>query len=202
VPAGLEFVVASSGVEAAKTGGAMERYNRASRLLARVLEVSNAESGRTDPTLMAALSAGPGAVDRVRESVARRGDAALGDRFEHFVSEVSVIVPAAWEAWAGGDWARLGEIVDRSQEGAETMLKNQVPETVHLARRARDLGAIAASAFGAGFGGSVWALAAREGATSFLARWRDDYSRHFPQHAARSAFFTTAAGPAAFAANL
>jgi galactokinase len=81
------------------------------------------------------------------------------------------------------------------------MLKNQVPETVHLARRARELGATAASAFGAGFGGSVWALVTREGAEEFLRRWRDDYSRHFPQHAARARFFGTTAGPAAFAMN-
>jgi galactokinase len=198
VPAGLAFVVASSGVEAAKTGAAMERYNRASRLLARVLEVANDETGRSEPTLMAALSDGPDAVSRVRAAVARQGDAALGDRFEHFVSEVSEIVPGAWDAWSRGDWAELGRIVDRSQEGAEMLLNNQVPETVHLARRARELGAIAASAFGAGFGGSVWALATREGASDFLVRWRDDYKRHFPQHTARSAFFTTAAGPAAF----
>lgn len=197
VPEDVTFVVASSGVEAAKTGGAMERYNRASRLLARVLEVANREAGRADATLMAALSAGPDGVSRVRAAVAREGDAGLSDRFEHFVSEVFEIVPGAWEAWAKGDWEQFGRIVDRSQEGAERMLGNQVAETVHLARRARELGAIAASAFGAGFGGSVWALAAREGAGEFLGRWREDYVRAFPQHAARSAFFATAAGPGA-----
>jgi galactokinase len=201
VPGEVTFVVASSGVEAAKTGGAMERYNRASRLLARVLEVANADAARADPTLMAALSDGPDAIARVRAAVARQGDVTLGDRFEHFVSEVSEIVPGAWEAWRKGDWAGFGRIVDRSQEGAEVMLKNQVPETVHLARRARELGATAASAFGAGFGGSVWALVTREGAEEFRRRWRDDYSRHFPQHAARARFFGTTAGPAAFAMN-
>jgi galactokinase len=44
----------------------------------------------------------------------------------------------------------LGVLVDRSQAMAESILRNQVPETIHLARSARELGAVAASAFGAG----------------------------------------------------
>ena len=44
-----------------------------------------------------------------------------------------------------------GSLVDRSMALATTALGNQVPETIYLARRARELGAVAASAFGAGF---------------------------------------------------
>ena len=47
----------------------------------------------------------------------------------------------------------------RSQESAERLLGNQVPETAVLVASARAFGAFASSAFGAGFGGSVWALA-------------------------------------------
>ena len=57
--------------------------------------------------------------------------------------------------------AAFGDLVDRSQQLAERRLGNQVPETIELARSARELGARAASAFGAGFGGSVWALVSR-----------------------------------------
>ncbi len=49
-------------------------------------------------------------------------------------------------------------MAERSQEAAERWLGNQIPETIALARLARHVGATAASAFGAGFGGSVWAL--------------------------------------------
>jgi len=63
-----------------------------------------------------------------------------------------------------GDGAALGGLVDRSQELTTTHLRNQVPETIFLAKAAREEGAIAASAFGAGFGGSVWALVPKEGA--------------------------------------
>jgi len=42
--------------------------------------------------------------------------------------------------------------------GPSAALGNQIPQTIFLAKTARQLGAVAASAFGAGFGGSVWAL--------------------------------------------
>ena len=38
----------------------------------------------------------------------------------------------------------------------------------------------AASSFGAGWGGSVWALADIEGAPAFLARWLGAYQRDWP----------------------
>jgi galactokinase len=51
------------------------------------------------------------------------------------------------------------------------LLGNQVPATMALARSARELGALAACSFGAGFGGSVWALVDRGIAGDFAARW-------------------------------
>ena len=107
------------------------------------------------------------------------------------------IIPAAGDALERGDLTTLGELVDRSQRGAELLLGNQVPETYHLTRSARSLGAAAASAFGAGFGGSVWALVPRATAAHFLQHWQESYESQFPEPAARSAFFVTAAGPAA-----
>jgi galactokinase len=77
------------------------------------------------------------------------------------------------------------------------MLHNQIPETVFLARRARELGAVAASAFGAGFGGSVWALVARREAEALAARLAADYRERFPQHADLAEVFVTQAGPPA-----
>ena len=43
-----------------------------------------------------------------------------------------------------------------------------------LARAAREHGALAASSFGAGFGGSVWALVERAAAEDFATRWHQD----------------------------
>ena len=93
------------------------------------------------------------------------------------------------------DLEGFGELVAGSQAGAEKLLRNQVPETMWLVREARALGALAASAFGAGFGGSVWALISRDRADEFVQSWREAYlTSRF--HAARSSqFFVSAPGP-------
>ena len=53
-----------------------------------------------------------------------------------------------------------------------------------------------ASAFGAGFGGSVWALVAVDRIDDFLAAWQRSYAERFPDRAPQATFFPTAAGPA------
>ena len=73
----------------------------------------------------------------------------------------------------------------------------KVPETVFLAKAARAAGAIAASAFGAGFGGSVWALVATEAAQPFSAAWQAAYEKEFPVAAATAEFFEMGPGPGA-----
>jgi galactokinase len=72
-----------------------------------------------------------------------------------------------------------------------------VPETIDLARIARELGAAAASAFGAGFGGSVWALVRECDSQRFSIDWERAYRQRHPAAADRAVFFETGAGPAA-----
>ena len=121
-------------------------------------------------------------------------DVPLRDRFTQFVLESTELIPAAGDALAAGDLVRLGQIVDRSHDAAERLLRNQIPETMWLVRDARARGAVAASAFGAGFGGSVWALVPADRAESFRETWAEEYARRFPGPAAASMFFTTRAG--------
>jgi galactokinase len=137
--------------------------------------------------------------DPVRAAAATDGfeSSDLVARLDQFAAETFEIIPAAGDALERGALVALGELVDRSQRGAELLLGNQVPETFHLTRSARSLGAVAASAFGAGFGGSVWALVPRRDAQRFMQCWQETYEARFPEPAARSAFFVTAAGPAA-----
>ena len=118
------------------------------------------------------------------------------NRFDQFWLESERIIPAASEALAGGNLATFGALVDESQNAAETLLGNQVPETIWLAKRARELGAYAASAFGAGFGGSVWALVSRDRANEFARQWQEQYESYFSCCGATAQFFVTAAGPA------
>jgi galactokinase len=195
----LLFAIGVSGVAAQKTGNARDDYNRASRSAARILEQWNADSGRQDESLAAAIASSPDAAVRLRERLCemRDTDPLLVDRLDQFVEESTVLVPAAADQLALSDLDGFGATAARSQELAERLLRNQVPETVALVGAARDCGAYAASAFGAGFGGSAWALVERSTADAFLDRWQNAYATACSAAAPRAKFFLTRPGPAA-----
>lgn len=203
VPVGHVFAVGFSGVVAEKTGAAQELYNRAAQLVGQIVAQWRRATGRDEVYLADALASSPGAIDRLRRALK---DGAAGSfnradlvrRLEHFAAENEQIVAPAGDALAAGDLDDFGRLVDRSQELTESLLGNQVAETVTLARLARERGAAAASAFGAGFGGSVWALVEEGGAVEFLQAWSAAYAGAHPEAAQQSRFFTTQAGPAAF----
>jgi galactokinase len=170
-PEDYAIAIAVSGVHATKTGNAQAAYNR----------LADAMRG--------AMEDGRWKIDGVTPDVM--------ERREQFREETEVIVPGVGDAIRDRDWGRLGALVDRSQTLAESVLRNQVPETVHLARAARAHGAVAASAFGAGFGGAVWAMIPRADADRFGAAWRADYERAFPARRSRAKWsITRPAGPA------
>ncbi len=203
LPADYVFAVASSGVVAEKTGLARDKYNRASLLCSAAIKAWRDANGSAEIHLKAAIDSAPFAAGRMREILRRVKDAhfAPGDllnRFEHFYAENEEIIPAAGDALAKGDMVAFGRHVDRSQELTGTLLGNQVPETIFLAKTARKLGADAASAFGAGFGGSVWSLVAKDQADALIQEWRSAYSKEFPSRAQAAHFFVTRAGPGAF----
>ena len=188
-------------MRASKTGAARDPYNRASLAARAVLELWNSSTGASDASLDAALSRSPEAADEMCAALRSAQNAdftsdELLKRLEHYIVETRQVIPAACVALGQGDAAALGELVDRSQQAAEKLLGNQVPETIALASSARQIGAIAASAFGAGFGGSVWALVPCTAEAEFLAEWRTRYASSFPRAAQQAEFFTTGAGPA------
>jgi galactokinase len=208
------LVVATSGVAAEKTGAVREHYNRLSRMIAEILDRWRLATGERHPSLASAINASPDAADHIRQLLGAEAARAGGTgglsgsgcdaverlaRFEHFLLESDQLIPAAADALGQGDLARLGALVDQSQQAAEKVLGNQIPETIYLAREARELGAIAASAFGAGFGGSVWALVPEGDAIAFRDRWLDAYAARFPIVARSSEFLVTHAGPGAVA---
>lgn len=199
LPRGLLFAIASSGVEAVKTGEVKGHYNRAARLTRELTEIWNRHTGRQDGCLAAALASDSRAMSRLQSVLAENEgenpmQTALSDRLAHFSIESLELVPAAGAALERGDIDAFGKLADRSQELATRLLGNQIDETVWLAAAARDLGAGAASAFGAGYGGSVWALVGEDEADDFLSRWASGYVSKFPRNAGRSRFFLTRAG--------
>lgn len=174
VPGDWRFVLAPSGVASEKTGAAQDLYNRLARGARLLLDLWNgAESPCASLGAVLASSASAGA--RLRELVGRSAvpgwpPEALEKRLDHFMRE-DARVPEAVEAFRESDRARLTLSSEQSQADAETLLGNQVPATIGLTRTAREHGAFAACSFGAGFGGSVWALVDRAGAEDFASSW-------------------------------
>ncbi len=200
LPGDYAFVVGISGVSADKTGAALDKYNRVSLLAAEALAVWRSATGRADGTLMRAATCSGDAPERMREALRASRSSAFSpqellNRFGQFVIECTEIIPGVAQALAAGDVDKIGVLIDRSQDCAERLLGNQVTETIALARLARDLGAVAASAFGAGFGGSVWAMVKTDRAKDFLSEWAGRYRSRFKIPQDGSAFFSTRAGP-------
>ncbi len=201
LPPRWTFAIGVSGVAADKNAAAQDAYNRAARTVDVLMQAWRAATGRTDGRLADAVASASDAPDRMREILREASSApfapqALLDRFEQFLAESTEIIPAVGDCLAQGDVEGIGLMVDRSQRMAERLLQNQVPETVALARSARSLGAAAASAFGAGFGGAVWALIEVGSAGDFVARWGNAYSTAFPARAPHAQFVLTRPGPA------
>ena len=197
-PAEYSIAVGVSGVTATKTGNARARYNRVSDSTRALVRAWNAATGRADATLAGALASAPDAGERLQRLADRGAEEFdgeyLGPRFAQFREEVEVIVPGVGDAMRDGDLDAVGTLVDRSMAMAESALRNQVPETSFLARSARERGAVAASAFGAGFGGAVWAMVRSAGAHAFLAEWRAAYAARFPRRAERAQWLVTRPG--------
>lgn len=197
------LVIAVSGVKADKTGDARDAYNRASGATRKILELWRNANSRPNannaPSLGSVLDE-PDALEHLRQILCGSRDVeypsdVLLKRLEQFHEESNKITPQAADALAHGNFEHLGALVDRSQLLAETCLVNQTPETIALAHSARQLGALAASAFGAGFGGSVWAMIHTGRAEEFRLSWASQYHQRFPARADASCFFIARPGP-------
>jgi galactokinase len=174
LPSEVRFLVASSGISAEKTGYAMAKYNSVAQRAAWLVQLWNKDATEPASCLRAALQSSRGAVAEMRRILKRHAgidrELQLTSRLDQFSVESSQLIPDASNAVRHRQWSTFGELVDQSQMLAETALANQIPETIFLQRRLRSGGALAASAFGAGFGGSVWALV-RDESISLEGTW-------------------------------
>jgi len=129
--------------------------------------------------------------DRLHNTIlAQSGREGLWNRFAQFDRECGVVIPGAMEALRNEQWDSFGRYVEESQRMADVWLGNQVPETNDLAHLAREAGAFGASAFGAGFGGAVWALVQTDDAERFMGDWMTAYSQRHPSRMTGARFFT------------
>ena len=202
-PSQWALVVGVTGVLAHKTGAALEDYNRGPNTVQAVLARWNEATGRTDASLAGAVRHLIG--DATGEQAA--GDPALKDllrlcdpgyerqRIKQFLVESLVLVPDGARLIAAAD-PGMGEVLERSQELADRGLRNQVPQTRLMVSLAREAGAIGASSFGAGWGGSVYALVPADDAEDFAPQWLQTYRDRAPE-AERAATIVTRPGPGA-----
>ncbi len=195
LPDDLSFVVAVSGLLAEKTGSALISYNQASTRTQEIVASWNAATGRSDVTIADALASDEDANQGLRSVVAHSPE--LTSRLRAFLTESEEVIPAATEALERGDLATFGNLSDLSQRNADQQLGNQVPETNALQALARELGAAGSTSFGAGFGGSVWALTRTADAEAFSSEWLGRYTRQYPEVEGRaSTLVTRPGGPA------
>ena len=189
-PADLVLTVGVSGVLAEKTAATRAHFNRVADRVRAAAAAWNAATARSDASIGAAVLAcgGPTVLAAIT-------DPDLRLRAEQTIIETTEIVPGAVAALAAGDAERFGALTARSQAMAGTHLLNQVPETIALVAGAHAHGAVAASSFGAGFGGAVWAAFRRSNDGS--SAWLADYCRRFPQHANVATLHHITPGPGA-----
>lgn len=175
VPRAWRFVVASSLVRAEKSGGAQAAYNARTRECRQALErVWLRVRGGGEPSY-AALVAGRSSRELLAAAEAVLEEPLLR-RFRHVVTEAER-VDAAEAALRGGDLRRFGALMDASHESLATDYEVSSPVLDALVAEARTAGAAGARLTGAGFGGCVVAVCAREEEDALLARLEDAFYR-------------------------
>lgn len=194
-PEDAAFVVAGSGVKARKTGEALERYNRVSWRAAEVARQFGTDIDRHFDHLGGMMSQPDFDRESLRWAIT---DDDLWDRFQQFERETSHVLPEALRAIRAGEWDRFGSATAESQQMASEWLGNQVPETEALVQLALENSAYAASSFGAGFGGAVWAVVPRSKRDAFTAAWQKAYHAAFPAQEEKSVFLKDEPGAPAW----
>jgi len=198
-PSGWRMVVAFSGVRAEKTREALEKYNMASRRARDSVTAFNRLAGSAHPTLREVVDHEPKpggdewlpALDRAGQGLAPH----LADRVRQFILEDRTHIPGAIEALTQSDLPRFGRLLSESHRASKRDLWNIVPEIDYLAESACELGAAGASGFGAGFGGSIFAVTAADGAEGLMEEWRARYQERFPERAEECDFFLARPSP-------
>ena len=202
-PAGWSIVVGFSGVRAEKTREALEKYNMASRRARDAVMVFNRLAGTAHPTLREVVDHEPKpggegwlpALDTAAAGMEPRPAPDLAGRVRQFVLEDRTHVPGAIEALRAQDLAWFGRLVTDSHRASKRDLWNIVPEIDYLMESACELGAAGASGFGAGFGGSIFAVTAADRAETLRDAWAAAYRRKFPGRAAEADFFIARPSP-------
>jgi galactokinase len=187
IPPSWRFVVASSLVEAAKSGQAREAYNT------RVLECREAllGVGEREPGGFGRLMQLP-EPDRVLVRAEAVLSATLFRRFRHVLTE-GHRVEQATVALEAGDYLGMGRLLDASHASLRDDYQVSGPELDELVTVAREAGAVGARLTGAGFGGCIVTLAKKDSVGPVMDRiWERYYQPRQIPLANRDALLFTA----------
>jgi galactokinase len=183
-------VTAYSGKRAEKTQNAMKQYNRLSGDAAEAVRVLNRALGTgygllRDFFLELPPSERAEAVEKtLRAAGAGRG---LAGRAFQFFRERELIERAVGFL-RESRMEEYGSLMNLSHELSREYLKNIAPEVDRLQRLANELGALGATGFGGGFGGSCYALVDEAEAKPFIEKWRASYLKLYPRYRDQASF--------------
>lgn len=199
-PSEWGLVIAFSGVRAEKTREAMEKYNLASRRASLSVSAYNSLRGKKMRNLgeIEAETRDHTTASLIRDlREASRGNEPLDlpGRMQQFLTEERKTTPQAVKALLWRNLKAFGAAVNESHRASRRLLRNIAPEVDFLQKSALRLGAAGASGFGAGFGGSIFAIVHAEKSQELCKAWQKEYARRYPTRAADAAFSVTSPGP-------
>ena len=73
-------------------------------------------------------------------------------------------------------------MINASHDLSKKYLRNIVAEVDWLQQSANELGALGATGFGAGFGGSCYAVIPEDQRDGFILKWKEKYVQKYPQY--------------------
>ena len=121
----------------------------------------------------------------------------MSGRIRHFLLEERDTTPRSVQAILWRDLKAFGAVLNASHRASRRELWNIVPEIDFLQRAAVKLGAAGATGFGAGFGGSIFAVIRSDRAEQFAADWEQAYAERYPERHHEAVFFVSSPGQGA-----
>ena len=184
VPQDYAIVVAYSGKKAEKTKEAMLKYNRLSEEAASAVRRLNEINGTRFHLLRDFFKELPvhERADAAYEQLAKSGEGIrIAERACQFFRETE-ITQRAFGCLKERDIGEFGRLINDSHNLSKKYLKNIVPEIDFLQKSANHMGAPGATGFGAGFGGSCYAVVSESCFPDFIESWKEKYIKKYPQY--------------------
>jgi len=181
IPEGYAVTVAYSGKKAEKTKDAMAKYNRLSGDASQAVQALNRANG-TEYTLLRDFFPETSFRERTEAAMDQlKSDKSLFTRAYQFFREREIIFEAV-ECLKESKMETYGRLINESHDLSREYLKNIADEVDYLQQIANEIGALGATGFGGGFGGSCYALVQVSQAEDFMDQWSEKYIEQFPQY--------------------